>query len=174
MTNKEMSRTIREELKKAGIPKSAYSIRVRDCGYSTSVDVRIKDLSVNPDRAARVLLPFRHVDWDERCMEVLAGGNTYADAKYDYDVLRAAAEANLDRAKKILAMDVPLYEGVVIAERSRNGHVSELLWFKGDNTVVSRKKGGCSAGNRRHYAGGPASMAEALAVFYAIGEFPRY
>ena len=174
MTNKEMSMEIREKLKAAGIPKSAYSIRVRYCGYSTAIDVKLKDLGINADRVTKVLLHYRHVDWDERCMEILAGGNTFTNVEYDYNVLETAAKENMGRAKEIMAMDVPLFEGVKIADWSRNGHEHELLWFKGDNVVVSRKKGGSSCGNRRHYAGGAHSMAEALAMFNALGEFPKY
>lgn len=174
MTNKELSAAVRAELKSAGIPKSAYSIRVRYCGYSTSIDVTLKDIGINIDRVTKVLLHHKHVDWDERCMEILEGGNTYAHADYDYHVLDAAAENFMDRAKEVMAMDVPLYVGTVIAKRSRNGHDQELIWFKGDNTVVSRKKGGSSAGNRKHYAGDVRSMATALAMFNALGEFPKY
>ena len=46
MSNKELGAFIRAELKKVGITSRMVSTRVSDCGYSTSVDCYIKDLSV--------------------------------------------------------------------------------------------------------------------------------
>ena len=173
MTNKELSAAIRADLKAAGIPKSAYSISVKAAGYDTSIRVRVKDLSVSLSRVTSVLNRYHHVDWDERCMEILAGGNTYVWAEYDRDALAAAAEPWRDRAAEILAADRPLYVGDVIANYSRNGHSFELVYFKGDNVVCAHKKDSASWYGNKCYAGSVGSLAEALAIFNGCGTFAR-
>ena len=173
MTNKELSAAIQADLKKAGIPKAAYSIRVQFAGYERCITVKVKDITVNLDRVNRVLLHYQHVYWDEHCMEVLAGGNTYAHADYDYKMMDLESERFLDRARELMAADLPLWEGQVVAAYSRNGHERELLFFKGDQYLVARKKGGSSAGNTRHYAGDVRSIAKALALFDNLGAIPR-
>lgn len=173
MTNKELSAAIQADLKKAGIPKAAYSIRVQWAGYERSVTVRVKDVSVNLDRVNRVLLHYKHVDWDERCGEILAGGNTYAHADYDYKMLDLESERFLDRARELMAADLPMWVGQVVATYSRNGHERELLFFKGDQYLVARKKDGYSGCNTRHYAGDVRSIARGLALFDNLGAIPK-
>lgn len=174
MNNKELSAAIRADLKKAGIPKTAYSIRVQWAGYEQSATVKVKDISINLDRVNRVLSRYRNVYWDERAMEILAGGNTFVHAEYDRDAMEAARKPFMDQAKELLALDIPLFVGHVAATYSRNGHDRELLFFKGDRFMVTRKKDGLSAGNTRHYAGDAYSIANALAIFNALGAFPKY
>lgn len=174
MTNRELSAAIQADLKKAGIPKTSYSIRVQWAGYERSITVRVKDISVNLDRVNRVLLHYKHVYWDERCGEILAGGNTYAHADYDYKMLDLESERFMERARELMAADLPLWAGQVVADHSRNGHDHELLFFKGDQFLVARKKGGSSAGNHRHYAGDARSIAKALALFDNLGTIPNY
>lgn len=43
MTNKEIGNAIRATLKAEGYAPRDFSVRVRDCGYSTSADVTIKN-----------------------------------------------------------------------------------------------------------------------------------
>lgn len=174
MTNKELSMMIREDLKKAGIPKAAYSIRVRDCTYDTSVDVRVKDVMINLDRVNKVLDKYESVRWDEHAQEILAGCNTYVHASYDNKMLDLEREAFMDRAEELMKMDIPLYVGEVVATFSRNGHESELLFFKGDRYMAARKKGGTTNGNTRHYAGSVHSIANALTLFNNLGALPKY
>ena len=174
MTNRELSAVIQADLKKAGIPKSAYSIRVQFAGYERCITVKVKDITVNLDRVNRVLLHYQHVYWDERCMEVLAGGNTYAHADYDYKMMDLECERFLDRAQELMAADLPLWVGQVVATYSRNGHERELLFFKGDQYMVARKKGGYCGVNQRHYAGDVRSVAKALALFDNLGMIPKY
>lgn len=173
MTNMELSKAIRADLKAAGIPKSAYSISVKYAGYETSVSVRVKDLSINMHRFDNVLRRYRHVDWDDRCMEILAGGNTFVHADYDINVLCDASARCRDRAAEIMAMDLPLFVGVDVAEFSRNGHDYVLTYFKGDNEVRAHKKGSASWTGDRHWAGNVSGMAEALAIFNANGSVAR-
>lgn len=171
MTNKELSAAIRADLKAAGISRSAYSISVKWAGYETSVRVRVRDLSVSLSRVMTVLNRYHHVDWDERCMEILAGGNTFVWVEYDRDALDAAAASWRDRAAEILAADRALYVGDVIANYSRNGHSFELVYFKGDNVVCAHKKGSASWYGDKCYAGSVGAMAEALAIFNGCGTF---
>ena len=175
MTNKELSMEIRGALKAAGIPKSAYSIRCSYCGYSRSIDVMITDLSVKVGRVRDVVDHYSHVRWDEHCGEILSGGNTFVDVEYSSKALDTAGEAFMDRAKDLFHDDsLPLWEGVVIDESSRNGHDHELVYFKGDEYVASRVKGGSTIGNTQYYAGDARSLAHAMALFSACGTIPKY
>lgn len=173
MTNKELSAVIQGDLKKAGIPRSAYSIRVKNVGYDSSITVRVKDITINLDRVNQVLHHYEHVDWDQRCMEILAGGNTYARAEYDYKMMDLESERFMEQAQDLMTADLPMWTGQVVATYSRNGHERELLFFKGDRFLVSRKKGGCSGCNQRYYAGDARSVAKALALFDSLGTFPK-
>lgn len=47
MTNKELSKAIRNDIRKLGYTNRQVSVKVSDCGYSTSVHITIKDATVN-------------------------------------------------------------------------------------------------------------------------------
>lgn len=92
MTNKERSKAIREELKKAGYKTSDFSIRSYDCGYSDASRIYIKNLTIDVSKIRDLLSKFRSVDYDEASGEILSGGNTYIIVDYDYEVVQSAEE----------------------------------------------------------------------------------
>ena len=77
MSNKELSKQVREALNAAGF-KGQYRISTKDAGYSTSVTVRLKTDDVDYDKVRDVLDNFRSVSRDE-FGEILEGGNIYAN-----------------------------------------------------------------------------------------------
>ena len=54
MTNRELGANIRSELKAAGIPARAVSVRVSDAGYDMSVRINVKDLSISLEHCGTV------------------------------------------------------------------------------------------------------------------------
>lgn len=77
MSNKELSQLIRRELKENGFTSKDVSVRVRSALYDTAVKVTIKNPLVRQSEVEEVAKKFSKVDYDERTMEILAGGNVY-------------------------------------------------------------------------------------------------
>lgn len=84
MDNKELSKAIRAALKAAGLPASAYSVRMQRGGLEYCADVTIKSAEVSMCKVNDILRRFRSVDRDERTGEICAGGNVYVFAQRDY------------------------------------------------------------------------------------------
>ena len=82
MTNKELGSAIRATLKTAGYAPRDISVRVRDCGYSTSANVTIKNPEIRLESVERLLSKFESIDRDYATGEILAGGNCYLFVDY--------------------------------------------------------------------------------------------
>ena len=93
MTNKELGAFIRAELKKVGFTSRMVSTRVSDCGYSTSVDCYIKDLSVDFDTVRKIVEQVEYIRYDEYAQEILSGCNIFAHVEYDWEIIRDAKNA---------------------------------------------------------------------------------
>ncbi len=91
LSNKELSRAIQNDLKAAGVPRRAYSIRVRNAGYSTAITIEIKDISIRIEKVEKIANRRESIRYDEYCQEILEGGNTFVSVRYDYDALDAPA-----------------------------------------------------------------------------------
>lgn len=160
MTNKEMSKAIQEKLKAAGVPRAAYSIRVRYCGYSESVRIDVKDLAVSIYEVKRIALQYQSIDRDERTGEILEGGNTYVFVQYDFDTLEAAQEKYLAQAEGVYG------HGYAEVMTHANGNTllyldtepgEGFLYLKGEN------------GMKRFYCRSANKVAEGIAIFEASG-----
>lgn len=121
MTNKELSQAIRNDIKKIGYTSRQISVKVRDCGYSTSVHITIKDATINIHDIEAVALKYKSIDRDQRTYEILEGCNTYVFVKYEYGVLEDAAKAL-----------IPICENVLSNNKYHNRTIA-----KNDNTCVS-------------------------------------
>jgi len=86
MTNREFNSTVKEELKDKGYNVKDFKVSVKNCGYSTSINVKIKNPHVKRSDVEKVLNQFRIVDRDERNGEILEGGNTYLFVAYEYNI----------------------------------------------------------------------------------------
>lgn len=93
MTNKELGAFIRTELKKVGITSRMVSTRVSDCGYSTSVDCYIKDLSVDFETVRKIVEQVEYVRYDAYAQEILSGCNIFTRVQYDWEIMRDAKNA---------------------------------------------------------------------------------
>ena len=99
MTNKELGAFIRAELKKVGITSRMVSTRVSDCGYSTSVDCYIKDLSVDFETVRKIVEQVEYVRYDSYAQEILSGCNIFTHVQYDWEIMRDAKNAIRESVK---------------------------------------------------------------------------
>ena len=102
MTNMELGNAIRATLKSEGYAPRDFSVRVRDCGYSTSASVTIKNPEIRSADVERLLSKFESVDRDERTGEILEGGNCYLFVDYADGIFDAPAQEMAATAAGIL------------------------------------------------------------------------
>ena len=84
---------VKAAIKAAGIPTKHISVTTSYPGYEEVITVTIKDTKINIDEVEQIARRFEAVDYDERCQEVLQGGNTFVKVRYDYNALDKAVKA---------------------------------------------------------------------------------
>ena len=102
MTNKELGSAIRATLKTSGYAPRDISVRVRDCGYSTSASVTIKNPEIRRESVERLLSKFESIDRDYATGEILAGGNCYLFVDYADGIFDVPAQEMATTAAGIL------------------------------------------------------------------------
>lgn len=127
MTNKELSREIVTKLKEAGIARKDFSIRVRDTGYDTAVNIRLKNAAVRISEVTAITVQYKSVRYDEYSGEILAGCNTYVFVDYDSDALNRAARPYLSRAEEILS-NIETHDEIEIA-RNAEKHATLYCFY---------------------------------------------
>lgn len=101
-TNKEIKKEITAELKEAGYNSRKVSVSVKDSGYSTRIDVTIKDPTVNAQAIEAIVNKHDSYELDERTGEILLGGNTYVFVAYKYGLFDEIASDYLAEAEKAM------------------------------------------------------------------------
>lgn len=101
-TNKEIKKEITAELKEAGYNSRKISVSVKDSGYSTRIDVTIKDPTVNAQAIEAIVNKHDSYELDERTGEILAGGNTYVFVSYKYGLFDQLASDYLAEAENAM------------------------------------------------------------------------
>ena len=101
-TNKEIKKEIAAELKEAGYNSRKVSVSVKDSGYSTRIDVTIKDPTVNAQAIEAIVNKHDSYKLDERTGEILLGGNTYVFVAYKYGIFDEIASDYLAEAEKAM------------------------------------------------------------------------
>lgn len=132
MTNKELGNKIRKALKEAGFASKDVSVRVKDCGYSTSVDLTIKNPLIRYTEVEEVAERFNSYERDEKTGEILEGGNTYIFLGYENGLLAEVAEPLLETAQMVLSSGK--YDGRIIAKNGANS-VSLCKYDKNEWTI---------------------------------------
>lgn len=131
MSNKELSQTIRKELKENGFTSKDVSVRVRSALYDTAVDVTVKNPLVRLSEVEAVTKKFSEVEYDERTMEILAGCNVYVHCQYEYGIFNDVIAPLLPIAEKVLNNEK--YDGRKIAENEKTEvHIIKI------NSIESR------------------------------------
>lgn len=100
--NQELNKAIRAELKAAGYNSRKVSVSVKDAGWSTKIDITIKDPTVNAHEIEAIVNKRESIDRDERTGEILAGYNTYVFVAYKYGLFDALASDYLAEAEKAM------------------------------------------------------------------------
>lgn len=129
MTNKELSQTIRAELKKHGYTSKMVSISIRSGGYGdTYIKAKVKDPKTDRSKVKAVLLRYRDVDIDERSQEILQGGNTFVTVDYEYGIFDAVAADWIPMAREAYDSGkeaVELFDGLYLYRDKFRAWVSE-------------------------------------------------
>jgi len=172
MTNKELSRTIQEELKSAGIPRKAYSIRVTDAGFSTAINIKVKDISIRLATFENIVNRHEHIRYDANNYEILSGCNTFVSVQYEYDAIKAASVPFMEQALKITKNPPAKYNGVTIMEK---GEKRLVFMFDGpssiNNSLVVFNDERCLTELGRYAAFNEHVIANGMAIFNATGQF---
>ena len=163
METKERSREIRRALKERGI---AASVRTRHCGYSSAIDVRVKDLSADMEEVERIANVHESIRRDERTYEILSGGNTYVSVSYDYETLEAGRAGYTDLAVRLLNEWVRREDKNSLVTVAERGDDAWLLWPANGGCHVDALVMTTRERNRAwvHAAYNHCSLAEALAI----------
>lgn len=93
---------IRAELKAAGYSIRNISVKSAFPGYEEVVTVEVKDVMISLDEIKKIAHRFESVAYDERCAEVLQGGNTFIRCRYEYTAEQTAIEQLRPAAEKLL------------------------------------------------------------------------
>ena len=117
MSNKELSQTIRKELKENGFTSKDVSVRVRSALYDTAIDVTVKNPLVRLSEVEKVTKKFSEVEYDTHTMEILAGCNVYVHCQYEYGIFNDVAAPLLSIAENVFNNEK--YDGKKIAENDK-------------------------------------------------------
>lgn len=120
---------VKAAIKAAGIPTKHISVTTSYPGYEEVITVTIKDTNINIDDVEKIARRFREVAIDERCQEILQGGNTFVNVRYDYNALDAAVKALEPLAADVLKRinTTPTESRFKVV--APNGSIIELLTF---------------------------------------------
>lgn len=102
MSSVEQASKLRNELKSRGYSNRKVSVNHNYGGYSASIHVTIKDLSIPLREIHELASRYQSVTYCDRTGEVLEGGNTYVQVNYDYELLENATENKLEEAKQLI------------------------------------------------------------------------
>lgn len=168
MTNKELGQAIRKALKEHGWNARAISVRVGDAGYSTSVSVKIKDLTINKREVEKIVNAHESIRYDERCGEILEGGNTYVFVEYDWEAMHNAAKAYMEQAQEIIDNNKEACTATKVFEKDgveMYYHFSGIVGHIDNHVTLHGEKFADDWYNQKYAAYSANSLAEALALF---------
>ena len=100
---------IRADLKAAGFKPADISVKSSFPGYEEVVNVEIKNVFISLEDVKKITRKYHEVAYDERCQEVLAGGNTFIRVRYNYESENAAISGLLPFASEIIDKDLTAY-----------------------------------------------------------------
>lgn len=125
MTNQELKTAIKNELKKEGYAKG-YTISVKDCGYSTSVKIKITSPEINRLDIEKIANRFQEIDRDERTGEILSGSNNYVFVEYKEGIFEEVAreyEATAKGAMMSKDETTRIFDGLYLINWEHSGNL---------------------------------------------------
>lgn len=110
MTDKELRKQIKSELKTAGYNAREISVSVKCAGYDTAIRVTIKNPYINADTVKEIVNNYEQVSYDEVTGEILQGANTYVRVSYEYGIFEQVSEAFETLAKEAIEKAAEIVE----------------------------------------------------------------
>ncbi len=92
MTRSEITKAIKSELKAAGFDTKKISVRTSACGYSTSIDVKIKDPTINRIEVEKVIKHHEYIRYDYASYDILEGCNDFLFVEYQPGIFDEVAQ----------------------------------------------------------------------------------
>lgn len=178
----EKAKMIRAEIKKAGIPSKSVSVRSHGIGFSSAIDVVIKDHSVDIEIIANIANKFKEISRDNYTGEILMGGNTYVDIKYDYEVRKYWRSLGAEKALEVAqrsGMNEPITRELLNDSNYTFGDLKAIesnencSLFFGFDRMESRWVAFSHYGTRR-WVSTIEELAEAIGIFRDKGTLYRY
>ena len=102
ITNKEMSLSIRRELKENGYNIKDFKVSVKDSGYNTAIKITIKNPHINKKGIENILSKYESIETCKRTNEVLDGCNIYLFVEYEYRLFDEVAQEWASTAKGLM------------------------------------------------------------------------
>lgn len=97
------AKEVKKVLRENNIDTKKISVRSKLAGYDSAICVTLKDLSLPKHLIQKILdKEFSSISYDERCGEILSGGNTFVFVDYDYNLMENAIEEKIPLAKKLV------------------------------------------------------------------------
>lgn len=134
MRSVEAAKEIRKKLKELKISPKQVSVR----SDSISVNVSIKDLSINLDKIKSIAKCYEHIDRCEISGETLLGGNLYISVDYDWRVESEARKSeeynailNLVKSKVEDIKDnvgVKVVDGFLLFKNCNGSYQADVAW----------------------------------------------
>jgi hypothetical protein len=118
---------IKKELKDMGYNSRRVGVRTKGAGYSDSIRITIKDVSIREDDIQKIADRYESVRYDEYTGEILSGGNLYITVEYDYDAVKNAYQPYLEEAREIINADPDGYSSVLVMEKGGK----QLYYYRG-------------------------------------------
>lgn len=110
MTDKELRKQIKSELKPAGYNAREISVSVKYAGYDTVIRVTIKNPYINANTVKEIVNNYEQVSYDEVTGEILQGANTYVRVSYEYGIFEQVSEAFETLAKEAIEKAAEIVE----------------------------------------------------------------
>lgn len=120
MSVKEQAQELRNTLKTMGYTAKQVSIRSKRSMYDDIIYITIRDLSVNKKKIAEVANKYKYIRWDDYTNGILAGGNTYIDVSFDWEILSAEVKKRIDDARALMKKYQDIKPGVGVTFRENN------------------------------------------------------
>ena len=168
MDNKELSKAIWTALKEAGYNRKDFSIRSYYAGYEQACRIEIKNPLVRLSEVEKIAKQFRCVEYDQRCMEILAGGNTFIHVSYEYGLFDEVIKDLLPIAENVI--ESGKWDGLPIASND-TATVSFVVYDRNTKefTLYEHLKENDPAYHPNYWIRSPRDLAIAMYRFKNIG-----
>ncbi len=169
MTNKELGKAIRNELKANGYKAKDISVRVRDSLYDTAVNINIKSPMIRKSAVESIVKKYDEIDRDERTGEILAGANTYVFVQYEHGIFEEVAAPLMAAAEKVLN-NKEKYSGHKIAETTKKE--AYITHYQGNEWTLAefeKEEKNCHTYRPAYWVRTPLDLAIAMWRFKNIG-----